>query len=163
MLQAGLALGACGYSRWPPRVMCNLYNITTNQAARPSGFIEPCLPSKATRPPCGPLWVHEITTALRRCGAPADALRLGEQGQNCRRRPTRCVSGAMDMNGHDISLVVAGLIGSGVAIVHGVLTQRLLVKPTLELSIPSRARKLIPGLLHSARLTGSSAASPSSP
>jgi bifunctional non-homologous end joining protein LigD len=27
---------------------------------RPSGFIEPCLPSKATQPPPGPLWVHEI-------------------------------------------------------------------------------------------------------
>jgi hypothetical protein len=54
----------------------------------------------------------------------------------------------MVMNGHDISLVVAGVIGSGVAIIHGVLTQRLLVKPTLELAIPSLARKLIPGLLH---------------
>jgi hypothetical protein len=53
----------------------------------------------------------------------------------------------MVMNGHDISLVVAGVIGSGVAIVHGVLTQRLLVKPILELSISSLARKLIPGLL----------------
>jgi bifunctional non-homologous end joining protein LigD len=27
---------------------------------RPSGFIEPCLPSKAIRPPSCPLWVHEI-------------------------------------------------------------------------------------------------------
>jgi bifunctional non-homologous end joining protein LigD len=27
---------------------------------RPSGFIEPCQPSKTTRPPSGPLWVHEI-------------------------------------------------------------------------------------------------------
>ena len=27
---------------------------------RPSGFIEPCLPSKVFRPPTGPLWVHEI-------------------------------------------------------------------------------------------------------
>jgi hypothetical protein len=24
------------------------------------GFVEPCLPSKAARPPSGPLWVHEI-------------------------------------------------------------------------------------------------------
>jgi ATP-dependent DNA ligase len=27
---------------------------------RPSGFIEPCLPSKVARPPFGPLWVHEL-------------------------------------------------------------------------------------------------------
>ena len=25
-----------------------------------TGFIAPCLPSKASRPPSGPLWVHEI-------------------------------------------------------------------------------------------------------
>jgi ATP-dependent DNA ligase len=25
-----------------------------------SGFIEPCLPSRAERPPSGPGWVHEI-------------------------------------------------------------------------------------------------------
>src|SRR2546429_5934075 len=27
---------------------------------RPSGFIEPCLPSRADRPPSGPDWIHEI-------------------------------------------------------------------------------------------------------
>jgi ATP-dependent DNA ligase len=27
---------------------------------RPTGFVEPCEPSKANRPPTGPLWVHEI-------------------------------------------------------------------------------------------------------
>jgi len=26
----------------------------------PTGFIQPCLPSKVARPPSGPLWVHEI-------------------------------------------------------------------------------------------------------
>jgi bifunctional non-homologous end joining protein LigD len=31
-----------------------------HQRRRPSGFIEPCLPSKVARPPSGPLWVHEI-------------------------------------------------------------------------------------------------------
>jgi bifunctional non-homologous end joining protein LigD len=29
-------------------------------ARRPSGFIEPCEPSKVARPPSGPLWVHEL-------------------------------------------------------------------------------------------------------
>jgi hypothetical protein len=42
---------------------------------RPSGFIEPCLPLKAVRPPSGPLWVHEIKhegyrLIVRRDGAP---------------------------------------------------------------------------------------------
>src|SRR4051812_49752755 len=27
---------------------------------RPSGFVEPCRPSKASAPPSGPEWVHEI-------------------------------------------------------------------------------------------------------
>jgi bifunctional non-homologous end joining protein LigD len=27
---------------------------------RPSGFIEPCLPLPAERPPSGPYWIHEI-------------------------------------------------------------------------------------------------------
>jgi hypothetical protein len=26
----------------------------------PAGFIQPCLPMKATKPPFGPLWLHEI-------------------------------------------------------------------------------------------------------
>jgi ATP-dependent DNA ligase len=28
--------------------------------ARPNGFIEPCIPTRATKPPAGPDWVHEI-------------------------------------------------------------------------------------------------------
>ncbi len=41
---------------------------------RPSGFIEPCQPSKVARPPSGPLWVHEIKRdgyrlMVRRVGA----------------------------------------------------------------------------------------------
>jgi bifunctional non-homologous end joining protein LigD len=30
------------------------------QRRRPSGFIEPCQPSKVARPPSGPLWVRKI-------------------------------------------------------------------------------------------------------
>src|SRR3954453_20664989 len=29
-------------------------------SVRPTGFVEPCRPAKATPPPTGPLWVHEI-------------------------------------------------------------------------------------------------------
>ena len=32
---------------------------------RPSGFIEPCLPTKVARPPSGPLWGHEINRGYR--------------------------------------------------------------------------------------------------
>jgi bifunctional non-homologous end joining protein LigD len=31
-----------------------------SRARRPAGFIEPCLPSAAERPPSGPGWIHEI-------------------------------------------------------------------------------------------------------
>ena len=34
--------------------------LRARAARRPSGFVEPCRPSKAARPPSGPLWVHEI-------------------------------------------------------------------------------------------------------
>jgi len=30
------------------------------QRLRPSGFVEPCLPSPAQQPPTGSGWVHEI-------------------------------------------------------------------------------------------------------
>jgi ATP dependent DNA ligase domain len=29
-------------------------------AARPSGFIAPCIPTRAPKPPVGPDWIHEI-------------------------------------------------------------------------------------------------------
>jgi bifunctional non-homologous end joining protein LigD len=34
--------------------------LRTSADRRPSGFVEPCRPSKATAPPSGPEWVHEI-------------------------------------------------------------------------------------------------------
>src|SRR5262249_7123715 len=57
----------------------------------------------------------------------------------------------MDMNPHDIALAVAGIIGCGVAVVHGILTQRLLVAhlyAPAATTIPARIRGLMAGLLH---------------
>jgi bifunctional non-homologous end joining protein LigD len=34
--------------------------LSRTRPAAPAGFIEPCLPSPADRPPSGPGWVHEI-------------------------------------------------------------------------------------------------------
>jgi hypothetical protein len=34
--------------------------MTAATRLRPSGFIEPCLPTVARKPPTGPEWVHEI-------------------------------------------------------------------------------------------------------
>jgi hypothetical protein len=31
--------------------------------AHPNGFIEPCIPTRAVKPPAGPDWVHEIKHA----------------------------------------------------------------------------------------------------
>jgi bifunctional non-homologous end joining protein LigD len=35
------------------------------QRTLPAGFIAPCLPSPAERPPTGPLWIHEIKQGYR--------------------------------------------------------------------------------------------------
>jgi hypothetical protein len=56
----------------------------------------------------------------------------------------------MVMNGHDAALALAGVIGSGVAVVHGVLTQRLMVGPFQKLAegrIAAPVRRLVPLLL----------------
>ena len=56
------------------------------------------------------------------------------------------------MNWQDLALGLAGVIGSGVALVHGVLTQRLMVEPFRAMAstarTPATIRRLVPGLLH---------------
>ena len=54
------------------------------------------------------------------------------------------------MDWHDMALATAGLIGSGVAVIHGVLTQRLVVGPVTELTrtrVSPTIRRLLLGLL----------------
>lgn len=57
------------------------------------------------------------------------------------------------MDWQDAALALGGIIGSGVAVVHGVLVQRLMVRPFAELSagdrrLTSPIRRLVPLLLH---------------
>jgi hypothetical protein len=57
------------------------------------------------------------------------------------------------MNWQDVALVLAGLIGSGVAVVHGILTQRLMIRPLQALfpadkRISAPVQRLVPLLLH---------------
>ena len=57
------------------------------------------------------------------------------------------------MNWHDAALAMAGIIGSGVAVVHGVLVQRLIVRPLqaailADKRIAAPVRRLVPPLLH---------------
>lgn len=57
------------------------------------------------------------------------------------------------MDWQDAALAMAGVIGSGVAVVHGVLTQRLMVRPLDEFLRASKRiaptiRRLVPLLLH---------------
>ncbi len=59
----------------------------------------------------------------------------------------------MRMEWKDVALGAAGVIGSGVAVVHGVLVQRLMVRPFAELAAGDRrfsspVRRLVPLLLH---------------
>jgi ATP-dependent DNA ligase len=46
------------------------------QRRRPSGFVEPCQPSKVARPPTGRLWVHEIKHDGYRLMLRRDGLRV---------------------------------------------------------------------------------------
>ena len=57
------------------------------------------------------------------------------------------------MDWHDVALILAGVIGSCVAVVHGVLVQRLMVRPLAELTFSDRRtaaiiKRLAPMLLH---------------
>jgi hypothetical protein len=45
------------YRRWGRQRGSRVGGMTVR---RPSGLIQPCQPSKVTRPPSGQLWVHEI-------------------------------------------------------------------------------------------------------
>jgi hypothetical protein len=57
----------------------------------------------------------------------------------------------MVMDWQDAALAMAGVIGGSVAIVHGVLMQRLMVEPIAHLAqggLPARIRKIVPALLH---------------
>ena len=69
----------------------------------------------------------------------------------------------ISMNWHDAALGLAGVIGSSVAVVHGVLTQRLMVGPFEQLAdgrITAPIRRLVRCSCNSARSTGSSAELP---
>src|SRR5258708_29756507 len=59
----------------------------------------------------------------------------------------------MGMSWQNAALTIAGIIGSGVAVVHGILVQRLMVKPFEEFAladgrIGAPVRRLMPLLLH---------------
>jgi hypothetical protein len=59
----------------------------------------------------------------------------------------------MDMNWQATSLAMAGVIGSSVAVIHGVLTQRLMVRPISALFLTDKRisapiRRIVPVLLH---------------
>ena len=53
---------------------------------------------------------------------------------------------------NDTLLIIAGLIGASVAIIHGVLMQKLMINPLLDScygqEMKTQVRKLIPILLH---------------
>ncbi|HEX7967532.1 MAG TPA: hypothetical protein VF502_04890 [Stellaceae bacterium] len=61
------------------------------------------------------------------------------------------------MNWQDAALGMAGIIGGGTAVVHGILVQRLMVRPIAELLADKRMaasiKRLVPGLLHFSTVT----------
>jgi hypothetical protein len=71
----------------------------------------------------------------------------------------------MVMNWQNAALGLAGVIGSGTAVVHGILTQRLMVRPIEALFLADKRtsapiRRLVPLLLHFSTIVWSWAASP---
>ena len=53
------------------------------------------------------------------------------------------------MSGHIWAFVAAGCVGTFVAIFHGLVTQKWMIKPILkEVTLPDSTRNLIPLLLH---------------
>lgn len=57
------------------------------------------------------------------------------------------------MDWQDAALAIAGVIGSLVAVIHGILVQRLMVKPIetsglAERKVAAPVRRLVPPLLH---------------
>ncbi len=57
------------------------------------------------------------------------------------------------MDWHDAALILAGVIGACVAVVHGVLVQRLMVRPLAKVTFSDRRtaaiiKRLAPMLLH---------------
>jgi hypothetical protein len=59
----------------------------------------------------------------------------------------------MVVNWQNAALAMAGVIGSGVAVVHGILVQRLMVRPFEEFAladgrVSAPIRRLVPLLLH---------------
>ena len=59
------------------------------------------------------------------------------------------------MDWHNTALAAAGVIGSAVALIHGSLTQRLMVEPLTASTttmagrpLPGRLRRIVPALLH---------------
>ena len=69
----------------------------------PSGFIEPCLPSKVTRPPSGPLWVHEIKHDGYRLMVRRDGFETKLRLRHLDDARVRCFT----RNGHDHPLALA--------------------------------------------------------
>jgi hypothetical protein len=64
----------------------------------------------------------------------------------------------MVMNWQNAALAMAGVIGSGVAVVHGILVERLMVRPFEDFAladgrIGATVRRLVPLLLHFSTVT----------
>ena len=68
----------------------------------PNGFIEPCLPSSADRPPSGPDWVHEIKHDGYRLMARRDPIAIGVR--------------LLTRNGHDWASVIRSCLIDGEAV-----------------------------------------------
>jgi Homeodomain-like domain len=73
-------LGFHGQVRLDSSRPAAIYTPMLRMRPRPNGFIEPCLPSPAPKPPAGDGWIHEIKLDGFRCQR-AEALQRIAQGE----------------------------------------------------------------------------------
>jgi ATP-dependent DNA ligase len=53
-----------------------MFSLSSRTRSAPAGFIEPCLPSAADKPPSGSNWIHEIKHDGSRLMAVGDPVRI---------------------------------------------------------------------------------------
>jgi hypothetical protein len=94
-LRLGFSLISCDRAVVPGRGPAIEVMVTV----RPNGFIEPCIPTRAAKPPAGPDWVHEIKHDGYRLIVGRGSLGADRSRWLRRGRPSQNEFGAFELRG----------------------------------------------------------------